>query len=284
MNATWDRLSQLSHQLGQPLDDVARHHILEGVLRRLARSPHADDVVLRGSMLTRAWVGPQQRFAQDLDFVGTFPHSVEEAARRFVPVLAADNIDDEVCVEAASLRAQGIWLNTAFPGVRLFFRAGLSVVDRELAVDVGFNDPLVPPARLLDYPTLLPMGQVAVWAVRQETAVAWKLHGLAEMGASHWRPKDLHDLDLLTQALTLDPADLIPAIDAAFRSRGYPVSDAVTVFDRANWWELKSARVKWMEYRRAHDHLKISDNLETVLNRVHQALRLALTALEGKTT
>lgn len=277
MSGTWDDLAARAGRLGRPVDEVVRHHILEGVLRRLAPLPNAGDFVLRGSMLTRAWVAPRPRVAQDLDFVATFAHDVGETARRFAPVLAMTGIDDGVCFDAASLRAQGIWLKTAFPGVRLSVRAGLGCADRPLGIDVGFNDPLVPPAHQFDYPMLLG-SSARVWAVRPETAVAWKLHGLAEMGPSGWRPKDLVDVYLITGVVPLDAADLPPAIEAAFRSRGYALADA-TLLAAVDWWERKSARVKWADYRRDYPGLDVPDDLPAVVRAARERLRPALRVL-----
>jgi hypothetical protein len=277
MSGLWDELAEHSHRTGRPLDETVRHHVLEGVLRRLSRSPNAGDFVLRGSMLTRAWVAPRVRVADDLDFVGTFPHDVDDTARRFAPALSTAEIEDGVCIEVQSFRARGIWLNTAFPGVRLSVRAGFGHADRMLQIDVGFNDPLIPSAQRMDYPMLL--GPPApVWAVRPETALAWKLHGLAEMGPQGWRPKDLYDLYLLIESMPLEEAGLPPAIEAAFVSRGYALADA-SVFTALDWWELKSARVKWTAYRHSGPTNDDDDDLRTVVDRVHERLRPALRAL-----
>jgi hypothetical protein len=276
VSATWDELVRQSDRMGWPLDETVRHHVLEGILRRLSRWPGGGDFVLRGSMLTRAWVAPGARVADDVDFVGTFPHNVDDTARRFGGALIAEGIEDEVCIDAESFRARGIWLNTTFPGVRLSLRAGFACADQALQIDVGFNDPLVPPAWWMDYPMLV--GPPApVWAVRPETAIAWKLHGLAEMGPQGWRPKDLHDLYLLVEATAPEAEWLPPAIEAAFVSRGYALADAA-VFTVPDWWELKSARVKWRQYRsgKANDG---SDDLQAVVRRVRDRLRPALAAL-----
>jgi Nucleotidyl transferase AbiEii toxin, Type IV TA system len=281
MSAVWDRLIERSSQTGRPLDETVRHHVLEGLLRRLSRLPSAADFVLRGSMLTRACVAPRVRVADDVDFVATFPHDVEDTARRFALALTSAEIEDEVCIEVESFRARGIWLQTAFPGVRLSVRAGLGRAEQTLQIDVGFNDPLIPPAQRMDYPMLLGP-PVPVWAVRPETAVAWKLHGLAEMGPHGWRPKDLYDLYLFGESVSLDRSALTAAIEAAFLSRGYAVADAIAVFTMPDWWSLKSARVKWTEYRRAQPTAEGADNLQAIVHRVHAGLKPALRALNER--
>jgi hypothetical protein len=185
-------------------------------------------------------ITPARRITRDLDFVGDFPFDVADTVRRFAPAVAVA-LQDDVVIEPGSLAAQGIWLDTAFPGVRLAVALGLGMIDDELTIDVGFNDPLVPAA------TTLVLGDVCVRACRPETQVGWKLHGLAERGAS-FRPKDLADLQLILRHVPLEAADLPPAIVAAFESRGYTIADALAVLD-APHWATKSARLRWEPYK-----------------------------------
>lgn len=215
-----------------------RHHLIEGVLRRLAQVP---GFVIRGGILTRHWVAPLLRPTRDLDCVGDFPFSVADTAERFAQALLLPG-DDGVLLDRDRVTAQGIWLHTEFPGVRIAVPLGLGVVDRELTLDIGFGDPLVPPATTIQYAPLV--GEpCALRAVRPETQVAWKLHGLAEMG-SEWRPKDLADLWRITQRVPLDGALVPDAITTAFVSRGCTTADAATVLERAHW-TTKTARVRW---------------------------------------
>jgi hypothetical protein len=88
---------------------------------------------------------------------------------------------------------------------------------------------------------------IAVRACRPETQVGWKLHGLAERGAS-FRPKDLADLQLILRHVPMVTDDLPPAIVAAFESRGYTIADALAVLD-APHWATKTARLRWEPYR-----------------------------------
>jgi hypothetical protein len=215
---------------------TVRHQVLIGIVERLARAPDGGSFVLRGGLLTRLWIAPRRRTTRDLDYVGDFAFDVDDTRRRFAPALQIA-LPDEVCIDAGSLTAHGIWLDSAFPGVRLALQVGHGRADQPLTIDIGFNDPLVPPATTI----ALPNAQVR--AVRPETQLAWKLHALAEMGEA-WRPKDLADLWLITSRVALVASDLPPAIEAAFTSRGYRVEDAVRLLDQP-YWTTKTARVRW---------------------------------------
>ncbi len=188
-------------------------------------------------MLTRAWIAPLRRPARDLDYVGDFPFDVADTARRLVPALALE-LPDGVQLDPARATFRGIWLDTAFPGVRVELAIGLGRPDQRLSIDIGFGDPLVPPATSIALD-----GGVTARAVRPETQLAWKLHGLAALGAS-WRPKDLADLWAIATRVPLDHAALTRAIAAAFESRGLATSVAAEVLYTRHW-STKTARLKW---------------------------------------
>jgi hypothetical protein len=213
-----------------------RHHLMAGVIERIARSPERDAFVLRGGMLTRAWVGT--RPTRDLDLVGDFAFDVDATRQRCERALAIELADD---IRFGALEATPIWTDTAFPGVRLELAASFSGVEQQLSADIGFNDPLVPPPVLLAFAGTT--ATIDVRAVRPETQLAWKLHALAEMATS-WRPKDLHDLWLITSQVALDRDALGPAIVAAFESRDYARTSCVTLFD-APHWATKTSRLRW---------------------------------------
>jgi hypothetical protein len=269
-------LADIAARTVRPLDEVVRHHILEGVLRRVAQSPHAQRFVLRGGMLTRLWV--PMRVAQDLDFAGTTTGSIEETALHFLPLFRDDAADDGLCFDNCAFRASGIWQETEFPGVRLDLRVGLGSPNRSLQIDVGFRDPFVPPAELTDYRSLMGLS-FRTWCCRPETMLGWKLHGLAEMGERRWRPKDLHDLLLLGERFEPNPDVLAAAIASAFTSRHYRVEDAAAVFGPASWWTTKRTQVRWDEFRRASNGLAIPEDVTEVAARVAARLRPALERL-----
>lgn len=209
----------------------ARAQLLGDLAERIART--CDDLVLRGGFLTHLWVAPAYRAVRDLDYLGDYAFDIAATRERFSRAIAID-------------AAEGIWLDTPFPGVRL--RAGDHVT-----IDVGFGDPLVPG------PTSVTIGATAARCVRPELQIAWKLHALAELQAS-FRPKDVADLWLIARHVALDPALISCAIPPAFESRGFPLATA-RVLD-APYWATKTARVRWEPYRARLGEL--ANVLETV--------------------
>lgn len=259
--------------------DTIRHCLLEGVLLRLARLPDARCFVLRGGMLMRLWFRPYVRPAADLDLVSTFAFSVEETARRFLPVLADRGVDDGVIFDTKRFRIEGIWQNTAFPGVRLFACGEVEGVEDDFSVDVTFGEPLVPPPELGAYP-MLDRGLTArLWMCRPETIAGRKLHALMHMGMLHWRPKDLNDIRLLLSRVPMSLADLPEAIAASFTSRGNTTADARALFARDSWWTMKRSAARWQDFIKDSRGQDVPRNLANVVAEVAERLRPVLECL-----
>ncbi|MEN0067527.1 MAG: nucleotidyl transferase AbiEii/AbiGii toxin family protein [Myxococcota bacterium] len=240
-----------------------RHHLLEGLLRRLAHSPVRNDFVLRGGLMTRVW--SPGRSTQDLDLVGDHDFDVAMTTER-LRAIGQVSIDDGLQVDGAAVRTKGIWLHTAFPGIRAQIPVGFGETVIVVTADVGYGDPLVPPAQEMDYPSLIG-APPHIRACAPETQVAWKLHGLAECGP-RFRPKDLADLCRIIKGVPLEDAVLTPAIDAAFASRGFSYESARTTLSAAHW-TAKSASRRWRDSETPGD---LQTTLETVRKRLAAAL------------
>jgi hypothetical protein len=256
----------------RPSADTIRHRLLEGVLLRLARLPDAGHFILRGGMLMRLWFRPHPRPAADLDLVSTLPFNVQETARRFLPLLADRGVHDGVMFDSERFRVEGIWLNTDFPGVRLFACGEVDGIEDDLSVDVTFGEPLVPAPQLGDYPMQGGERIARLRMCRPETITGRKLHALMHMGMLHWRPKDLNDLRLLLGHVPMNFAELPEAIAASFTSRGNTTADAHSLFGRDSWWGMKRSAARWHDFVEQSGERQTPRNLACVVAEVAERL------------
>lgn len=258
-------------------DEVFRHHLLEGIACRVAQVDSADPaLLLRGSLALRLWIRDTPRRAQDIDFIATFPHSLQRVEQIVRQALALD-LEDGISFDLDRFRARAIWAESLFPGVRLSIRALL--FGRSLAVtsDVGFGDPLVPPPAVVN---TLSSAQIplAIPAVHPVTLAAWKLHGLVEWGP-RWRPKDWLDLWLLSEILAqAEPATVAAALTAAFESRGCRALAArEAICDPL--WASPVASDRWDRFCEALPRGVSPGPLHLVRSRVQDRLHPALSLL-----
>ncbi|MEB3192875.1 MAG: nucleotidyl transferase AbiEii/AbiGii toxin family protein [Snowella sp.] len=261
-------LQTISEVIKRPLEEVKTYHLLESLLRRVAYSPQAANLVLRGGMLTRLWVPCGYRIAVDVDFMGLYPFGVESTEQRFRELLASDDFSDNVIFHLDSLKSRGIWLNDPFPGVRLCLNASILDYHQPLQIDVGFHDPLVPPTQWIQYPTLVTAELIKLQAARPELMGAWKLHGLIEQGAKRWRGKDLYDLMLLATFVSLDKTLLQKAIRVAFSSRNTDLQTIRIILIKPQWWNTGKNERKWKSYCRQVPTQIMSENYQGVVTKV----------------
>jgi hypothetical protein len=256
--------------------DETRHRLLEGVLLRLAGRPDVGQFILRGGMLLRYWFQPIPRPADDLDLVATFPFAVEEATRRFLPLLA-DGAADGVTFDAERVRIEAIFLETGSPGVRVFASGVFGESEADFHVDITFGPPPRPAPVFGEIPTA--SGAAArVWMCRPETIVGQKMQALRHLGMWSWRPKDLNDLRLLLARVPVNDADLREAIAAYIADLGGTGADARAVFGPSSWWGMKRSSALWLDFAKSSRGQDVPRNLGVVVAEV--AGRLA-PVLEG---
>jgi hypothetical protein len=251
------------------MSDDLRLEALHGVVRRVAASRVAADLVLRGGLVTRSFVGPI-RNVEDADFLARFPFDAAATVDRISAALATP-ADDGFSYAITS--SEVIWAETAFPGVRVRAAAARGGASLDIQIDTGFGDPMVPDPEPRDVGAGVP-----ILACRAETLFGWKVHGLFERGKGRWRPKDLWDLWLLAHHAPLDRGVLPASIRTAFETRGDPVSLVARVapgtFGTSPW-----SRRKWESFCR--DNPQVPRDLDHVIDLVAQVLRPIATAFDA---
>lgn len=228
---------------GVSLAEARRQHGFEGLLRRVAALGR-EDLVLRGGVLLRAWVGPA-RPAEDLDFLATWPFEAARARATLRELCAAPCADG---LELSLAESHVTWSNTDFPGLRARVEGALCGEPLELQIDLGCGDPMEPGPVLATLPALTTALAPRVWSCRPETLAGWKLHGLYERGIGTWRAKDLHDLWLLWERCELERGALARAIRLAHESRAGQLELLEWLRD-GRFGQSRRSRRKWRRLR-----------------------------------
>lgn len=149
------RLINLSRENGEAFDFVLARYGVERFLYRLSVSGHADQFVLKGSMLFHVWNRRMHRPTRDLDLLGAGPADLESIRQSMIDVLRTDVTDDGLWFDESSLVVEPIREDMAYAGVRAKFRAKLGNVRIPVQVDVGFGDAVVPGPETREFPSLL---------------------------------------------------------------------------------------------------------------------------------
>lgn len=252
---------------------AARHRALDHVLAGIASSAWAGHLVLRGSILLKAWYGDAAREPRDLDFVVVPPTWIMEEPRtdRMLEDLAAAAAEvskadagSTVRIDAAGAASDEIWTYDRVPGRRLvlpWHADGLP--SGSVQLDFVFNEriPHTPefthiPARQAGH------GSAAghrILAATPAQSLAWKLLWLVT--DTYPQGKDLYDAVLLAEAGSLS-ADLL--------LRSLVSSDASWAGQRITTAFLDDIDVDADEFRK--DYPEVPDSIEQLLERLKAAL------------
>ena len=235
---------------------ATRRAVMDHVVKMVSESPWAGNLVLRGSLLLKAWLGDAAREPGDMDWVVT-PRTIaldSDWSRQFFPDLArmvcdraAGRIGAEIV--AAEVAMDDIWTYERAPGRRVVFpwRApGLPT--GAVQMDVVFGEELLlPPA-----PTQIPHADGSegptVLAAAKELSLAWKILWLET--DSYPQGKDLYDAALLAEQTRL-PADILlrtlttPSAGASWLKR-----EEINAELPLRWqvdWDTFRAEYPWVE-------------------------------------
>jgi hypothetical protein len=192
---------------------AARRTAMEHILAIVAESPWSRHLVLRGSILLKAWLGDEAREPGDIDWVVT-PLTMMLDDRR-----TADMLDGLVTAVrerpvaganvtiAEEVAAENIWAYERAPGRRLVFTwSTTDAPDGTVQCDFVFNERLPLPAAPTTVLRLDGGDPVTVLAAGPALSLAWKILWLDT--DFYPQGKDLYDAALLAERTYL-PLDLL---------------------------------------------------------------------------
>ncbi len=220
------RLLNLAHARGQPMELLLTRYALERLLHRLSLSPHRERFVLKGAMLLATWFDEPHRATRDVDLLG-FGDAAEDALLGTFREIMAVEVDDGVTFDLDGLRIEAIREEVEYGGSRLRTTAALAGARIPITVDIGFGDATELGVEDIDLPVLLDMPSPHLRAYPPETVIAEKFHAMVVLGRANSRMKDYYDVWMLTSTFELDPERMRRAIAATFGRRSTEIPPAV---------------------------------------------------------
>ena len=220
------RLLNLAHARGQPMDLLLTRYALERLLHRLSLSPHRERFVLKGAMLLVTWFDEPHRATRDVDLLG-FGDATEDALLSTFREIMAIEADDGVHFDLKNLRIAAIREELEYGGSRLRTTAALAGARIPITVDIGFGDAIAPGTEDVNLPVLLDMPSPHLRAYPPETVIAEKVHAMVALGRANSRMKDYYDVWMLTSTFDLDRDRMRQAIAATFARRNTVIPNQV---------------------------------------------------------
>lgn len=271
-------LQRLARRTGRPTDELHQVYALEGFLARLAVSPYADRLVLKGGVLLAAYA--VRRPTRDVDLQGQWISNDADHVLGIVRRVGAQDVDDGLLLDTARATAEGIRDDDVYAGVRVSMTGSLSAARVTFHVDVNVGDPIWPAPRQITLPRLLD-GEITVNGYPLAMVHAEKVVTALQRGTANTRWRDFADVYLLAGRHDVSGDELGEAVRLVAGHRGTPLASLTRVLD--GYADL--AQPRWVTWRRKH---RLDDTLPqrfgTVLERVYALADPVLTGTAGGRT
>jgi hypothetical protein len=137
------RLRNVATNSEQSFNDILQAYVIERFLARLARSPEADTVLLKGALMLRVWGVPRARPTMDIDFLrrGIADRAV---LVQFVEQCAAiEDPSDGVIFEPSTISVESIRDTTEYVVPVFACRRGLPTFDRPYRLTLASAMPYI---------------------------------------------------------------------------------------------------------------------------------------------
>lgn len=236
-------LQRLARAQRRTTAELLQLYVLEGFLRRLVRSPHAETCVLKGGVLMAAF--DLRRATRDLDLLALRTDNAPAAVERLVLDVASVAVDDGVVFLTETWTTQVIRDDDLYSGVRVALDARLATARLKFSVDLNVGDPVVPAPIPTQIPSLLGDERIEVLAYPKAMVVAEKLVTALHRGRANTRWRDFADLFVLVPG-DLGDDEIIDALREVARHRGIQLQPLAYALDGME----RDAQSRWATWRR----------------------------------
>jgi predicted nucleotidyltransferase component of viral defense system len=213
------RLRNVAQEAGLSFNDILQSYVIERFLARLARSPHADTVLLKGALMLRVWGVPRARPTMDIDLLRRGIADQAALVRLVEQCAAIDDPSDGVIFEPTTISVESIREATEYVGTRVRLQAHLDKVRQTVQIDFGIGDAVHPQPQVIDYPVILTSPPVRLNAYPVEAAIAEKFQAMVHLDLQNSRMKDFYDIWILSRTLAFSGPALSQAIRSTFDRR-----------------------------------------------------------------
>jgi hypothetical protein len=235
----------------RPVDELLQLYVLESFLARLAESPLADRLVLKGGVLLAAF--GERRPTRDVDLQAQALDNDADNVRNAICEVAAWQLEDGVVFDVTRATAEVIRDEDSYSGVRVTVRAQLATARPHFHVDVNVGDPITPAPQEVHIPRLLG-GEVVVRGYPLVMVHAEKIVTAVARGTVNTRWRDFADVYLLSRRHPVDGTELVDAIQGVARHQGVELVSLARILD--GYGDIGQARwTAWKRKQRLEDRL-----------------------------
>ncbi|HST66174.1 MAG TPA: nucleotidyl transferase AbiEii/AbiGii toxin family protein [Mycobacteriales bacterium] len=252
-------LQNLARRDRRPTDELHQLYALEGFLARLAGSPYADALVLKGGVLMAAY--DARRPTRDVDMQARAIAGSRDDVLRLVRETAAAPLGDGLLFDTQGATAEIIRDEDEYSGVRITLTATLAAAKLSLHVDVSVGDPIWPAPRTVELPRLLGGPPIIVAGYPLPMVYAEKIVTALQRGTVNTRWRDFADLYILTGRHPAEGPEVHSALSEVASYRKVELSS----LEQALTGYAAIAQSRWSAWRRKQ---RLDDRLPAAFGEV----------------
>lgn len=216
-----ERLKNIAKQSGKTFDSILLLYFQERLLYRLSISRYREQFVLKGGLFLFSLTQFKSRPTKDIDFLARqISNDIQYIKSAFESVCALPVEEDGVEFDINGITAERIKEGANYEGVRIKILASLGRMKKQLQLDIGFGDVVIPKSQDIQYPTLLNMQPPEIRVYSTYSVIAEKFEAMISLSVVNSRMKDFYDIFTLLSTENFDGRVLWEAIFETFQRRG----------------------------------------------------------------
>ena len=225
------RLLNEARESRRSFNELLQYYAMERFLYRLSKTRQARKFVLKGALMFTAWGSPGSRPTVDVDLLGKLSNDVETMKGVVEEACRQEVEPDGMLFDAAGVVAAVIAEEAEYEGVRVRFKGNLGNARASVQIDVGFGDVVTPPAKMMDYPTILDFPAPRLYGYSKESVIAEKFQAMVKRGILNSRMKDFYDIWFLSRRFDFAGRILLTAMRKTFENRETAIPAQPAVFE-----------------------------------------------------
>lgn len=215
------RINNLAKRKGISPQLAMQSFFAERFIARIAVSPYAGNLALKGGALVSGILGVAARTTMDVDATVFGLKATAGTVERMMEEIAGIDAGDGIRFVRTGSAAEGIRKEDGYGGFGIAFLAQFGTIRQPLSVDVTFGDAITPGAEEREIVSCVDDGvRMRVLAYPVETVMAEKVETILRRGAATTRPRDFYDLHKLREAGVCRAEVLPEAVRRTVERRG----------------------------------------------------------------
>ncbi|KAF0996511.1 nucleotidyl transferase AbiEii/AbiGii toxin family protein [Geobacillus sp. TFV-3] len=243
-----ERLKNIAKQSGKTFDFILLLYFQERLLYRLSISNYRDKFVLKGGLFLFSLTQFKSRPTKDIDFLAKqISNDIQYIKAAFESICALTVEEDGVEFDVNGITAERIKEGADYEGIRIKILASLGKIKKQLQLDIGFGDVVIPKPQEIQYPTLLNMKPPEIRVYSTYSVIAEKFEAMISLSVVNSRMKDFYDVFTLLSTENFDGRVLWEAIFETFQRRGTNLEKEHPVFS-PSFAEDESRNKQWKAF------------------------------------